>query len=76
MLHRLLIFLILNNSNNNINFFNVGDLNSANQLSMGTVVTTMVQTVEHYFMQFNTKTRGENRKSPIQVTKKFEVYLF
>jgi len=34
---------------------------------MGTIVTTMVQTVEHYFMQFNTKTLGENRKSPIQV---------
>lgn len=49
-------------------FFNLGDLNPANQLSMGTVVTTMVQTVEHYFMQFNTKTRGESRKSPIQVT--------
>jgi len=35
---------------------------------MGTIVTIMVQTVEHYFMQFNTKARTENRKSPIQVT--------
>jgi len=35
---------------------------------MGTIVTIMVQTVEHYFMQFNTKARAENRKSPIQVT--------
>lgn len=47
--------------------FNSGDLNPANQLSMGTIVTTMIQTVEHYFMQFNTKTRSESRKSPIQV---------
>lgn len=35
---------------------------------MGTIVSTMVQTVEYYFMQFNTKTRNESRKSPIQVT--------
>lgn len=34
---------------------------------MGTIVTSMIQTVEHYFMQFNSKTRGESRKSPIQV---------
>lgn len=44
--------------------FNLGDFNHANELSMGTIVTTMIQTVEHYFMQFNTKTRGENKKSP------------
>ncbi|XP_050438830.1 nuclear pore complex protein Nup205 [Adelges cooleyi] len=43
------------------------DINYANQLSMGTVVSTMVQTVEHYFMQFNTKTRGESQTSPIQL---------
>lgn len=36
---------------------------------MGTIVTSMTQTVEHYFMQFNTKTRVEIRKSPIQVNK-------
>lgn len=35
---------------------------------MGTIVTTMIQTVEHYFMQFNTKTRGESKKTPIHVT--------
>jgi len=34
---------------------------------MGTIVTIMVQTVEHYFMQFNTTARTENRKSPVQV---------
>ncbi|XP_026804036.1 nuclear pore complex protein Nup205 [Rhopalosiphum maidis] len=44
-----------------------GDLNPSNVLSMGTIVTIMVQTVEHYFMQFNTKTIAENRKSPIQL---------
>lgn len=34
---------------------------------MSTIVTTMVQTVEHFFMQFNTKTQGDSKKSPIQV---------
>lgn len=34
---------------------------------MCTIVATMVQTVEHYFMQFNSKNRNEMRKSPIQV---------
>ncbi|VVC40662.1 Armadillo-like helical,Nucleoporin Nup186/Nup192/Nup205 [Cinara cedri] len=43
------------------------DFNHANDLSMGTIVTTMIQTVEHYFMQFNNKTRGENKKSPIHL---------
>lgn len=36
---------------------------------MGLIVTSMAQTVEHYFMQFNTKPRVESRKSPIQVNK-------
>lgn len=36
---------------------------------MGTIVTSMTQIVEHYFMQFNAKTRVESRKSPIQVNK-------
>lgn len=35
---------------------------------MGTIVTTLIQTVEHYFMQFSTKTRGESKKSTINVT--------
>lgn len=43
---------------------------------MGTIVTTMVQTVEHYFMQFNTKTSAENRKSPIQVAIQYILYIF
>jgi len=43
---------------------------------MGTIVTIMVQTVEHYFMQFNTKTRAENRKSPIQVAIQYILYIF
>jgi len=50
----------------NVNIIS-GDINSTNELSMGTIVITMVQTVEHYFMQLNTKTQSENRKSPIQV---------
>ncbi|XP_050530233.1 nuclear pore complex protein Nup205 isoform X2 [Daktulosphaira vitifoliae] len=41
--------------------------NYTNQLSMGSVVSTMVQTVEHYFMQFNSKTKGESQSSPIQL---------
>lgn len=52
-----------------LNIFILGDLNHANQLSMGTIVTTMVQTVEHFFMQFNTKTPGDSKKLPIQVNK-------
>ena len=53
---------------NILQLFILGDLNPGNILSMGTIVTIMIQTVEHYFMQFNTKAKAENRKSPIQVT--------
>jgi len=38
---------------------------------MGTIVSTIVQTVEHYFMQFNVKPLSESRKSPIQVSTTF-----
>ncbi|XP_016657201.1 nuclear pore complex protein Nup205-like [Acyrthosiphon pisum] len=44
-----------------------GDFNPANILSMNTIVTIMVDTVEHYFVQVNTKTKAENVKSPIQL---------
>lgn len=56
-----IIYLIFN-----VNVF-LGNLNHINKLSMGTIVATMVQTVEHYFMQFNSKNRSELKKSPIQV---------
>jgi len=61
----------------NLYLFLLGDLNPGNVLSMGTIVTIMVQTVEHYFMQFNTtKARTENRKSPIQVITYFIHYNY
>ncbi|KAL4083012.1 hypothetical protein QTP88_028342 [Uroleucon formosanum] len=44
-----------------------GDLNPGNILSMNTIITIMVEIVEHYFGQIHTKTKTDNRKSPIQL---------